>query len=210
MSRSSPDVGLALLGVIGCNPVAPAVVAPRETVTIASAEPVTHMPLARVDPIAPASVCSNDSVNTSPNCESVANVLGECSAMAYYACPAESNVPQGKRFRAATAARIATCYLQAAPTKNSCQSFESCVRQGVSGACAQSEDLAWCKAHLPACKPEKQELCAKLLSSLEPALREQAIDNLKELNPGKLASSCKLVWDLAGYPFCPFCNFDAD
>jgi hypothetical protein len=157
-------------------------------------------------PAAP-KVCDNDEVEAVADCAKLPTVLGQCGAMAYYACPAQEKLPEGKRFRAGTAARIAACYAHTEGRGNSCDLFEACVRDGVAASCAQEEERVWCKANLPACSPEKQELCAKLLSSMEPALRTQAIENVKELSGPRMKTSCKITWDLAGYPFCPFCNF---
>jgi hypothetical protein len=184
---------------------APAPAAPATVVIGPAASPSNAVSVAP-EPPPPPKVCDNDNVETSPDCGAMPGLLGDCGAMAYYACPAQEKLPEGKRFRAGTAARIAACYART-PRGQSCEPFEACVREGVAGACAEEAQLAWCKANLPACNPQKHELCAKFLSSLEPKLRSQAIENLKQLNGKRLQTSCKLTWDIAGYPFCPFCRF---
>lgn len=110
-------------------------------------------------------------------------------------------------FRAGTAARIGNCYLAAGQADGDCKKWEACVRSGIGDSCAVEDDRAWCKKNLPACDPERQELCAKILSSMEPGLHDEAIRNIKQLNGANLKKTCRLTWDFNGFPFCPFCAF---
>jgi hypothetical protein len=135
-------------------------------------------------------------------------LLGECGAMAHYSCPQQEKRRPGTSFRAGTAARIGNCYVAAGqPQQSSCKTWEACVRSGIAESCAQEEDRAWCKKNLPACDSNHQELCAKILSSMEPSLHDEAIRNIRDLNGAKLKKTCQLTWDFNGFPFCPFCDF---
>jgi hypothetical protein len=196
-----------------CAPKAATVEAPAPatpaTVTIGPAVTTASAPVVLPVPPPTPGICNNDEVMTVADCGAMQGVLGQCIAMNRYACPAQERVSEGKRFRAGTAARIASCYAVHPSKGESCEPYEACVREGVKASCAQEEDRAWCKANLPACNPDNQELCAKFLSSMEPKLRTQAIENFKELNGPRLKNGCKLTWDIAGYPFCPFCRFGA-
>lgn len=171
-----------------------------------SPEPLPTQTAASVARPAPHAACDNDAP---PSFDCATLHLGDCSAGVYYACPA-AKLPPGTGFRSAVASRIAECL--AAPGYDghieACvKPLETCVRKAVAQACIDDDALATCKQELSTCSEDLQQLCAKLLSSLEPKTRASALRDMRSQRTMAGKASCSFDWDLNGFPFCPYCPF---
>ena len=185
---------------------------PRDELKPVEAVPLVAptAPLAVATAAAPKkAICDNDTPDAPVDCAALPKILGDCSAMTYYACPRQSRLPEGGGFRAGPAARMAQCFVKTnlGAIGDCVKPLEACVRSAVTASCARPEDIERCEKELPACGEEQKLLCAKLLSSMEPHLRDTALGALKELNGKRLARTCQITWDFPGFPFCPFCQF---
>jgi len=141
--------------------------------------------------------------------------LGECGAAVYYACPGVSKLPAGAGFRPKVAARIASCLARpdfdGTDIHRCVDATEACVREAVESSCTDDEAVATCEIELAGCGSDLRLLCAKLLTSLGPEKRKNALEDLRSqraLEAGQ--PSCEFTWDLNGFPFCPFCPFGGE
>jgi len=157
--------------------------------------------------------CDNDRVGEPEDVYCPALKITKCSAMRYYACPVESKIPSGRRFRPGVAAKIGACFAEVVKREpleiSDCTTpYEECVRTAVKSACVERDMVELCKKTLPSCTSDYHELCAKLLGAIEGPLRTETVGYMRKGIKAAGKGTCALDVDFNGYPFCPFCGFN--